>query len=349
MKARGFIAGALISVSAALISCSGGGSSSITPSTALQGTYSGVALVGDYGSYTVSGNSVSYRITGAVYGDMTGNMVIVPAYVTDSNTHYWKTTDGQTMMFLSESMGMMHSKNIGGGVTMVCMKEKNPLDVTQVAGKTYNYFKVSGGSMDLCSVTINTDNTFDYSCISGVTGNGCWLPDTEHPRLKGLDTTGQTYDCATWDGLSPDYYFRIMQPDSGRMGIMIDFTDGTGYGMGMEQRSYDFNTDVGTRVKFETMGVDGSGNMYSGSMDMTYDSGTGDCTFEMTVGNTSMSGTVESDCFFDASGIKQTGTTGVACALDADGNMYNIMMDKSSGMYMAIKNDGSYVEIGAIK
>lgn len=378
MVSKNFFAfcGAL-AISALLASCGGGGGGSsegssnqnVTPSASYTGTYTGAASVGDFATYTVNGNTISYQIKGYHFSNgKTGSFKIVPAFNnSNGNTHYWKSEDENVAVFLSENIGMAFVKDNNSYFPVIGLREVS--NIQSIIGKTFVYIDISNNyGLNGCEVTINNNNTFSLSCLNGTQTNGCWYIDTNNNKMIVTDDNAVVSNgCSNWDGSISgnlaNYYNIVAKPSSnGRAGFVVDHMDGTGIGIGIEKIAYnDLTQEVGTdTLEFETLGVYQTEACYATVS--VYNCTQNQCEYKWTPHvcidlsrnepNPSQeeTGTLERNCYYDNSGSKVS-YDGVLCAQNSNGGQYNVMFDKQSKMYIAIRTiqGNTAIEIGAVK
>ena len=347
-----------------LVACGGGGDSTTSnivtePYKNFQGTYVGAAKGGDFATYTVNGTVVSYKLNGPIFGQKSGSFEIEPMVQgASSNTHFWKSKDGNVYMFLSRNLGLAYIPNAspnGDNAIVVGLREVG--DISQIIGKTFVYVDITTNGVDGCEVAINSDNTFTFNCLSGSSGSGCWKLDQNNNRL--LATTAQSTNCSIWDGSNPEYYVVAKPPtNNGRAGFILDHTDGSGIGIGLEKKQYNLDTVLqGGQVQFETLDwtvdpITGNVVFCQATVTVYKDQNTGQWKYSWKSSapcNFSGEGVLEQNCYYDSNNNSYA-YNGVLCAYNQTlGNYYNVMVDIQEGYYIAVKSDGSDFEIGALK
>ncbi len=339
-----------------MIAC-GGGSSGTTPQTEpsqdLQGTYTGAATAGDFAIFTVSGTTLSYSLKGTIFGQIKNSIDIEPMFAgTGPHTHFWKSKNGNVEIFLSSNIGLAYVQNAKDTQDAIVVGLKDISNINNIIGKTFVYVDLRTNGVDGCEIKINgtinnTSGTFDYTCLSGLSGTGCWKLDSQSNILTATvnppkDINGNP-DCVNWDGSNPTEYV-IAKPGNNRAGFVVDHTDGSGVGIGLEKKAYSAELDQNKTYTFEIIGIDSSGNICPATVTISFDGSSWKYEWKSTYCNEITSGTLSLDKV-----CPNTTYNGVICATDNKGNQYNVMFDPVDGYYIAISTDGTYIEIGALK
>jgi len=343
-----------------ILSCGGGGGGSssssnsnntttaITPSRDYQGQYTGAARQGDFAIYSVNGTTLTYRITGPIFGNINGTLTIQPMGSNNPSTHFWKSSDNRVYLFLAKNLGLAYVENVNttnGQTTNVLVAGLREVgNVKSIIGKTFVYADITTAGFDGCEVTINNNNTFSYECLSGEEGSGCWKIDNNTNSLlaKEMDTT----TCNSWDGSNPDYHI-IAKATNGRAAFVLDHADGSGIGIGLEKRPYNLDTDIGNRTAyFETFDIE---DECPAQVAVYKNSTTGQWEYSWSDCEVQEHGILNQNCFYNAAG-NRISYNGTLCAYNEnEGSYWNVMLDLNGGYYIAITNDGNYIEIGALK
>jgi hypothetical protein len=355
----------------AIISCGGGGgsvSASVEPSKDYQGTYKGAASQGDFAIFRVNGTQLSYIVNGTVFNKdgepLTDNLTLKPLAVdAGPETHFWKGEKNGTVkayIFLANNMGMAYVPNVqtssGETVNATVVGLRNVTNATTIIGKTFVYADIDSKNeeVDGCEITINENGTISYECLNSCSGTGCWKQDpNDSSRLLATD---EVTDCANWDGSNPKYYI-VAKPGTSRAGFVLDKTDGSGIGIGLEKKSYtDIFNDNNKNKKLIFEGLDGD---VKATTVVYYNSTSGQWEYEGhsqdKYGTYTWHGILYPDRYCDAAGNTYS-YPGVICAhltyrnypKEDEPDWCNVFFDTTDGYYIAVGADNpQYLEIGA--
>lgn len=356
MNGRGFPKGLLLSsifLSVGLMAACGGGgggtTTQIEPSQDLQGTYTGAATKGDFATFTVSGTTLSYTLEGGIFGKKSGSINIEPlAEGAGPDTHFWKSEDGTAKIFLSGNIGLAYVSNIDGTRDAIIIGLKDVENIANIIGKTFVYVDLRTNGVDVCEIKIygtsnDTSGTFDYTCLVGGSGTGCWNLDSQRNRLAVTTNLLDPNSCANWDGSNPTAYV-VAKPGNNRAGFIVDYTDGSGVGIGLEKKSYSTELDENKTYTFETLSTNGEICPATVTVSFNRDISAWRYTWSSPGCNFESAGTL----YIDQT-CNNTPYDGIICAQNDRGTQYYVMFDPIDGYYMAINTEGNYVEIGALK
>jgi hypothetical protein len=359
---------------AALFSCGGGGGGggstatiSVQPSTDYQGTYTGAASAGDFAVYDVQGNRLSYQVKGPIFGQISGNLTLQPLAIdANSTTHFWKASVNGTnvYVFLSKNLGLAYIPDLetadGSTVNATILGLRNATNIQNIIGKSFVYVDIrtnTGISYDGCVVNINGNSTsevgnFTYECLNSGSGQGCWKLDLQNNRLIAVETTNTT-DCTNQDYNNPDFYV-VAKPGSSRAGFILDHADGSGIGVGLEQKSYTTDLDTTKIYVFETLDWDDNDNPIEATVKVYYNNTSGQWQYTWQSSQYNSSGKLYLDTYCDEYGNTNP-MEGVICAYNENsGNYWDVMLDPVDGYYIAICVSGNCgvddnIEVGALK
>jgi hypothetical protein len=338
-----------------IASCGGGGgggsvSTQATVPQDSQGTYTGAATAGDFARFSVNGTTLYYTVTGPIFGELNGSVEMEPMFG-NLDTHFWKSKGGDVKAFFSRNIGLAYVETSDGREAIITGLRK-VTDINTIIGKTFVYVDLRNSGIDGCEITINgssndTYGNFTYECLSGTSGAGCWKLDISNNRL--LATTEPTQDangnpdCANWDGSNPTEYV-VAKPGNNRAGFVVDHTDGSGVGIGLEKKAYSTELDPNKTYTFEILGIypdeicPGTVTVYFNGTEWVYEWQSDYC-------NETSNGTLALDNICPG-----TAYEGVICATNnVSGNQYNVLFDPVDGYYIAVSTDGENIEIGALK
>jgi hypothetical protein len=296
-------------------------------------TYQGAATVGDYANFSVSGNTVTYSSTGTVFGSQNGTMNI-------SQIHgpFYEDSGSNTHLFLSDNIGIAKVPMGSSSGYIVGLQQPSAASASLIAGKTYLYIHInSNGVPTGHKIDINANGTYSADSISGSTETGCW----KVWNSLFLVAKASTNDCSSVTDTSADYRI-VIKPGTNRNGIVVDYVNGSGFGIGLEQKalvaadvasgvykSYYYNTANGSEGFGETTLTNGN------FVWKDCDTSSGICT-------QTTSGTLAINQLCDGTPVQ-----GVACATDANGDTFNVMLSPDDGYYFAIGDGNYHVELGS--
>ena len=312
-------------------SAPGNGDNTVTPP---QGNFVGAAAVGDFAKFSIAGNTLSYTLSGVVLGEEKGHLSIENVF-----GPVWKDVKSDLHLFLSGNLGIAKIPTGSGSIHVVGLQQSEDVEASKIAGKTYLYAYVpNSGSVEGHSITIDSNNTYSAASVAGATEKGCWkVMDSDHLVAKA-----NAIDCNTVTDISADYRIAL-KPGTSRTGIVVDYVDGSGFGIGVEQKALTAS-DVATGTfnsYYYQPGEDGFSKvtLTNGNYEWsTCDEETGKCT-------PYTKGTIALNQLCNGTAID-----GVACATDANsGYMYDLFVDPEDGYYISIGNNERSVEIGSNK
>ncbi len=220
----------------------GGGGEGIVSGTSGGTTYLGAAGAGDFVRITIApdNSSLSYEVFGPVFGNQTGTLRM-ESY--PDKPHFYKLfLDNGTQvadMFLSGNMAFFGIYLDGNSTVLAGLKKvRNTLTAADVNG-TYNYVHIpaNGTGLAFYRITVYENGTYYAENIldNAYNETGCWrLSDTGDYLLAKAGAT----DCA---GLTEDNatYRIVIKPGTHR-GFVVDYVNGSGFGVGIE--SYNMTT-----------------------------------------------------------------------------------------------------------
>ena len=311
----------------ALAACGGGnGDSSTQPP---QGQYEGAATAGDYATLNVSGSTVSYNLTGANFGPASGTLNLTQAF-----GDFWQSTSPALGVLLTDNLAVARVP-VGGGAFayVVGLQLEGPPDPNTIANKHYLYIEIKNDNTTSgWDVHFLANGTFTASGIGGGSASGCWKPLGNHFVGK-LNLT----DCSGVTDTSADYRF-VIKPGSSRSGIVVDYVDGSGVGIGLEQVPLTAGDLTGTYSAYyqEPGTADFSQVTVNGASFSWARCPSGSCAAP------SVTGTIVLNQL--CSGLAYDG---VACATDNSGNTYNLLIDPDDDYYFAVGYSRSYLEVGS--
>lgn len=317
----------------ALIGC--GGSSNNTPEST-KTDYKGAITKGDYVTFTFDSSTLNLT------------------YSVDSNSRYFGGVSGSVTLsnpygkfYISSSLGasaMIANNLLIGKIPqnndtayVVGLQSSSAPTVSQVAGSThkkYVYTHIDKNSnVTLHTLQVNSNGTFTETNLgSSVTSTGCWKIDSG--RLVAKGGVNNCTNVTSFD------FNIVIKPGSSRSGIVVDYANGDGIGIGLEQQQLSTSDVAGTYESyyfennddnFAKVEIDSSGTLKwkacpGGSCTMPYSNGTL---------------SLNQDC--DGNTVD-----GIACAT-VGGNNYLAFIDNEDNYYIAVSASGTpfHVEVGA--
>ena len=325
----------------------GGGSSSSAPAGGIEG-YAGAASQGDFARFSFNGTSLTYTLNGTVFGNQTGTVDVFP--VEDSNGtviepfYYAEVNGGKIYMMFAGNIGIAEVKAGDKSAYVVGLSRVGSLDPAEFANKTYTLFtsvKEEGSSnpqWDIWELRLNGDGT----------GNGTWqLMDINPSKEK---------DSGTWK-IDGDHIVAkssngtpvaniIVKPGDFAAGIIVDFIDGSGFAIGLEQKP------------LTSERVSGTYHMFTHHLNNPEE----DCFAEVVVNGTNATEhdlwCVNSTDLYSGNDTLElnkmcdgTSLNGVICVRNSHGDNVEVFADSQDGYYFAITEDaeeGLIYTIGGI-
>ncbi len=315
----------------ALIGCGGGNN------TTVQAKYEGAATVGDYAHISVqypSGNNpatatLDYNVSGYHFNG-SGSASLNRLFGS-----FWRSTTSPTFgMLLTDNLAVAKVPISGGYAYVVGLQTETPPDPNLIAGKHYLSIEINNdNTTNGWDILFNTDGTFSASRLGGGGASGCWKVLGNHLVAKaGLS------DCSAIDDTSADLRY-VIKTGTTRNSIIVDKVDGTGFGIGLEQKTLVPGDLSGTFYSYyQTPSADGfdkvvvNGNGFS-----WYNCPNGACQT-----NAYITGTIAINQLCDG-----TPYDGVACATDSNGDTYHLLIDADDHYYFAVGFSRDYLEVGS--
>ena len=293
----------------------GGGGGSVSGSSNIGGNYTGAASAGDLAKFSFDGKRVIYSISGPVFGNETGSIGLSPKI-----PGFLYTDDDGNYYYFSKNLGVAEIELDNGKTAYVVgLKDVKTPTVNEVAGnsgKKYLYLEITSNEIGGALLTVNPDGTWT-SDNGDETENGTWEIKDNYIVVK--DNNGQVVANV------------IVKPGKSRSGVIVDLADGTGFGIGLEQK------------KLTTSDLTGTYNTYY------YDPNSGiECfgTLKVSGGSASYQeswcsdGEPEKEELSISISLNQLcdGTTldGVACADVSNGKKFEMFIDPVDGYFIAV-------------
>ena len=223
----------------ALLSCGGGGGGSSTTaggssSVSQTKTYVGAASQGDFATFTFNGTHLTYSLSGTVFGNKSGTLKLYPVKDANGNVikpfYYADVNGAKVYMMFAGNVGVAQIL-LGNETTYVVgLSKVASLNPEDFADKTYTLFtsiKEEGQTnpqWDIWKLEINGNGTWRRIDIDtgNVEGTGAWEVSGDHIVAK--DDNGNSV--ANF----------VVKPGDFAVGIVVDFVDGSGFAIGLEQK-----------------------------------------------------------------------------------------------------------------
>ena len=319
-----FLTGAL---ALALAGCGGSDSKKEPP----QAKYEGAASAGDYAKLSVSGTTLSYNLTGANFGPASGTASLSSLF-----GNFWRSTSPAFDALLTDNLAVAKVPAGSGSAYVVGLQTEAPPDPNSIANKHYLYIEVKNDNTTSGWDVHIQDNagvkTFTATSIGGSSVSGCWKPLGNHLVAKS-----NLNDCSGVTDATADYRF-VIKPGASRNGIVVDYVDGSGFGIGLEQVALTSNDLTGTYdAYYQESGGDGfsrvtvNGNSFSWAQCPA-----GSCQAPSVTGTIVLNQLCSGQAY-----------DGVACATDSNGDSYNLLIDPDDNYYFAFGYSRNYLEVGS--
>lgn len=264
-----------IALVTAISGCSsGGGSESALPETNQPLGYYGAAMVGDLASFQPDNDGkMILNLTGRYFGNAQSSFSQISLNGV-SGVYYDLTNLNPSLMLLSDNLAaaLIPSGRLStSSPNALIFALKNPVTTeSAVTGKMFTYNRV------IVDPTNQTPTSAESQIIEFKSGHqvvktdlhsntqtkGCWRKSTgDEPyfevELKDSLTSCDTYTDYGQEGTTQTdpttdaYYYKFVfrSPSNGRMGLVADKVDGTGFGFGLEKTAY--TPPVGSTTTFQ--------------------------------------------------------------------------------------------------
>ena len=302
-----------------LAGCGGG----VSNNTVSESTYTGAASAGDLAIFSFDGENLTYNVSGPIFGSKNGSLSLSPEipgflYTDKYNNHY----------FFSKNLGVAEIELDNGKTAFVVgLKDvANPTaeNLAGTSGKRYLYIEVdTNGTIEGRILNIKPDKTWS---IDGGSKNGTWEVKGNYVAAK--DENGTIVANV------------IVKPGKSRSGIIVDLADGTGFGIGLEQKALTNSDLTGT---YKTYYYDPqSGVKCFGTLEVSENSTTYQETWCSDNSTKTLNLTITANQLCNG-----TNVDGVACADDGNGTKFNMFIDPVEGYFIAINPDTGEGVIGS--
>jgi len=207
-------------------SSNSGGSSNNTVS---KSTYTGAASKGDLAVFSFDGKNLTYEISGPVFGNKSGTLTLEKVA---PNSPVYRNPEGDVYTFFAGKLGVAEVDFDNNQVAYVVgLKDVKAPDMQELAGKDLVYFEaLNDGTTSIKELKL---------------GNGTW----ELYDLNGNEISNGTFE------IKNNYLVAkednktianvIIEPGS-RVAFVVDYADGSGFGIGLERKKLTSEDVVGT-------------------------------------------------------------------------------------------------------
>lgn len=310
----------------ALIGC-GGTDKKETPKSTI---YKGAVTKGDFATFTLTNSTLSYKIdpSSSYYPGISGSLSLSNPF-----GKFFKDSSVDANILITDNLLIGKIPQDTSNAYVVALQSNNSINKDNIASKTYIYSHIdSNNNITLNTLRVNPNGTYSqYNINTDVVSSGCWKTNNGHIVAKdGIN------DCTNVDSFD----YNIVIKAGNKSAIIIDYANGDGVGIGLEQRALT-NSDInGTYYSyyyeqytdnFAKIEIDNNNTVKWKMCPNGY------CTSPWASGNLNLN----QDCLGNP-------LNGVACA-DIGGNKYLTFIDSKDGYYMAIsaENTPFHVEVGS--
>lgn len=332
------LVGSVVVATLFLYGCGGGTSGDNGVEMPSQGTFDGVASKGDYAKFSILGTTLTYNLSGAHFGGESGKLELNNLF-----GGFWHSSSPEAYIFTAGNLGVAMVPNLKNGqdAFVVGLQTVGTPDPNKFADKTYVYTEILNDGSDPTgfSLRINKDKTFS---IDEDKQKGCWKVIDNH--IAGKISAG-TCDPETITDSNADVK-AVIKPGNSRNGLVVDYTDGSGFGLGLEQKELKASEISGTYYSYwvDSDGDDGFAKAVIDGTNYTWI----DCDNNGNCSTVDARGTLQLNKTCDGVSMK-----GVACGVDTagenTGSKHNIYVDPEEGYYMEVEENGHSVSIGSNK
>ena len=217
-----------------LAGCGGGGggsvsSSSSSGSSTSEGTYTGAASQGDLAIFSFDGKNLTYEVSGPVFGDKKGTMTLEKVA---SDSPVYKNPEGDVYMFFAGNLGIAEIDFDNNQVAYVVgLKDVKAPDMQELNGKDLLYFEaLNDGTTSIKELKLGNGTWELYDLNGNEISNGTLeIQDNYLVAKEGNDTVARV----------------IIEPGN-RLAFVVDYADGSGFGIGLERKELTTEDVVGT-------------------------------------------------------------------------------------------------------
>lgn len=237
---------------AGMLSACGGGSGSTTTSTdttvstATTTDYLGAATAGDFASFSMDSNGLlSFSLSGVHFDGVSGQFDATNVV----GGFYTATVDGNPLgLFMSGNLGLAVLPDSGLNTPFIVGLANSSIDTASIVDKDYIYIGWVNNAAVANIVTLSSDGTLAIKDLAEVAANengdptaptitsGCWSASANGDYINVLTGIGQ--DCSAVDETSTasNYLRAVIKPGASRAGFVVDYADGSGFGIGLERK-----------------------------------------------------------------------------------------------------------------
>lgn len=214
-------------------------------------SYLGAASAGDFAEFSMdSDGQLTYSLSGFHFDGATGTIDTTNM----AGGFYTATVDGDTLgLFMTSNLGLAVLPDESGKTPFISGLANSSAVTSEVAGKDYLFVGWKDDDELAQVITVNSDGSLSVKQIEDVVTEenggpvatsivGCWAksPNGEyinalidgHPDYVDVTSCSSVDETDTNDG----YARVVIKPGDSRAGFIIDYADGSGFGIGLERK-----------------------------------------------------------------------------------------------------------------
>jgi len=319
----------------ALVGCGGGSSNNNNNSSSPTKEYKGALTQGDYATFTFNSSTMqlSYSIdpNSFYFSSQSGTINLTNTY----GKFYKSTSPSASAMIANNVLMARVPVTSTQNAYIFGLNSSTTPTASAVAGKTYVFTHIdSNDNVSLHKIQVNANGTYSSTNLTTTaTSNGCWI--INGGRLQAKDGLNNCTNVNNFD------YNIFIKPGSSRAGIVVDYANGDGVGIGLEQQALTNSDLAGTYQSyfyttssdsFAKVVIDSSGNL------QWFNCPGGTCPSSAT---STGSVTINQDC-------SSNNINGVACATIGT-NKYLAFIDNVDNYFIAVSVAPTpfHVEVGS--
>jgi hypothetical protein len=344
-------------------------------------SYTGAVTAGDLASFSIQGSSISYSIKGKYFNDYSGSLTINDVI---PNTPFKKANAKGTDvgLFISDSFALAVltneiPANVGNGqIYPIVVGMKNTTSNPDEIPGTYIFanYKSDTNETEYFKIVFSSDSTRgdgtfkmynidDASNTTPIT-TGCWKVSPNGSYINALeDTDTSSADCTVEidETSTANNYHRMMIRVGSTKSFIVDHADGSGFGVGTEQRKLTSANVDGSydSLWLLTPEINNTNLVYGEDFGFSHqiiDSAKGTVSNTSYILNPDDSFTLESTpwitynlhlntyCDFSNGVLTQTPVDGMVCVEGTNNDstlVYNAFVDTNDKYYIAVPAPGS--------
>jgi hypothetical protein len=318
-------------------------------------SYSGAAAPGDFARLQIRDDNLSFELNGTHFGSVSGSITLSPAVPGD--IFFFGTLENGQIVQIAKA----HNLGIAivpvddqGGMTLVSgLAVTGEVDEQKLTGgnyKSYIFADITPNGVEGSVLTLVADHRFRGDTADGSVYYGCWKAMGDHIVAKERAANSfDELDCSDTSDLNDTsaQYRVVVKPGESRAGIVVDHVDGSGFGIGLEQKALSpsevngtyemfawYNDDT-TQLFRADVGADENGSL--GYKLTPYECDNNGCVLS-TDENRTILGEIAINKLCDGSDFN-----GTICVTDpASGTQGIGFIDPVDGYFMVVDPDGAY-------